>query len=138
MLMLASITSYRSVTVNAPKDVMYGELATGARPTGRPTLRYKDVCKRDLKTCSISPRDLEQTTANRTLWRSTVRVGVQQAEEKRESRWEEKRTLRKQRLQSNPLPPAPTNDFICAKCQRACRSRIGLYSHSRRCSSTSQ
>ena len=32
-----------------PKDILYGELATGSRPTGRPTLRYKDVLKRDLK-----------------------------------------------------------------------------------------
>ena len=32
-----------------PKDMFYGELATGARPVGRPTLRFKDVCKRDLK-----------------------------------------------------------------------------------------
>ena len=32
-----------------PKDILYGELATGSRPTGRPTLRYKDVLKHDLK-----------------------------------------------------------------------------------------
>ena len=31
-----------------PKDLLYGELATGKRPTGRPQLRFKDVCKRDL------------------------------------------------------------------------------------------
>ena len=33
-----------------PKDTLYGELATGTRPTGRPALRLKDVLKRDLKT----------------------------------------------------------------------------------------
>ncbi|KAL8593996.1 hypothetical protein ACOMHN_028982 [Nucella lapillus] len=27
-----------------PNDILYGELATGSRPTGRPALRYKDVC----------------------------------------------------------------------------------------------
>ena len=119
-----------------PKDIMYGELATGTRPTGRPTLRYKDVCKRDLKTCSISPGNLESATADRTLWRSTVKAGVKQAELKRESQWEVKRTRRRQRLQSAPIPPTPTNDFTCAKCQRVCGSRIGLHSHSRRCSLT--
>ena len=28
-----------------PKDLLYGELATGQRPTGRPQLRFKDVRK---------------------------------------------------------------------------------------------
>lgn len=119
-----------------PKDIMYGELATGTRPTGRPTLRYKDVCKRDLKTCSISPGNLESATADRTLWRSTVKAGVKQAELKRESQWEVKRTHRRQRLQSASIQPTPTNDFTCTKCQRVCGSRIGLHSHSRRCSLT--
>ena len=32
-----------------PKDILYGELASGKRSVGRPRLRYKDVCKRDLK-----------------------------------------------------------------------------------------
>ena len=30
-----------------PKDILYGELATGTRPIGRPILCFKDVCKRD-------------------------------------------------------------------------------------------
>ena len=29
-----------------PKDLLYGDLSQGTRPTGRPKLRYKDVCKR--------------------------------------------------------------------------------------------
>ena len=28
-----------------PKDLLYGELATGKRPTGRPQLCFKDICK---------------------------------------------------------------------------------------------
>ncbi|GAA6072582.1 NLR family CARD domain-containing protein 3-like [Tachysurus ichikawai] len=32
-----------------PKDLLYDELAEGARLTGRPRLRYKDVCKKDMK-----------------------------------------------------------------------------------------
>ncbi|KAK3758289.1 hypothetical protein RRG08_004111 [Elysia crispata] len=28
-----------------PKDIMYGELATGTQPAGRPILCYRDVCK---------------------------------------------------------------------------------------------
>lgn len=37
-----------------PKDVPYGELSTGTRPTGRPTLRFKDVCQRYLKAGNIN------------------------------------------------------------------------------------
>ena len=99
-----------------PKDILYGEFATGTRPTGRPTLRYK-----------------ETTTADRMLWRSTVKAGVKQAEVKRVNQWE-KRTRRRQRLQSAPVPPVNTNDLTCTKCKRVCGSRIGLISHSRRCS----
>ena len=31
------------------KDLLYGELAEGSRHAGRPKLRFKDVCKRDMK-----------------------------------------------------------------------------------------
>ena len=32
-----------------PKDFLYGELTKGGTDRGRPLLRYRDVCKRDLK-----------------------------------------------------------------------------------------
>ena len=37
-----------------PKEILYEELATGSRPAGRPSLRFKDVCKRDLTGGQIS------------------------------------------------------------------------------------
>ena len=37
-----------------PKDLLYGELASGKRPTGQPQLRFKDVCKRDLQALGIN------------------------------------------------------------------------------------
>ena len=33
----------------APKQLMYGELARGSRPVGRPKLRFRDTCKNALK-----------------------------------------------------------------------------------------
>ena len=42
-----------------PKDMLYGELATGSRPAGRPTRRYKGVCKRDLRAGDIAPPTLK-------------------------------------------------------------------------------
>ena len=121
-----------------PKDILYGELASGTRPTGRPVLRYKDTCKRDLNAFGINPAHLESETTDRSSWRSKVKDGVKLAEEKRERQWEEKRTRKRQRLQSAPAAPAiPTTEYTCSKCQRSCKSRIGLHSHSRRCHSTS-
>ena len=49
-----------------PKVILYGELAVGKRPRGRPQLRYKDVCKRDMRALEIdseSWKDIAQTAA---------------------------------------------------------------------------
>ncbi|XP_068756587.1 uncharacterized protein [Montipora capricornis] len=64
-----------------PKDMLFGELATGTRPTGRPALRYKDVCKRDLKAGGFNPSDLESAASNRSGWRSTTQAVIKEAEE---------------------------------------------------------
>ena len=64
-----------------PKDLLYGELATGKRPTGRPQLCFKDVCKRDLQALGINTDSWEVTTTNRDAWRHTVKVGLSQYEE---------------------------------------------------------
>ena len=46
-----------------PKDMLYGEPTEGKRKAGRPLLRYKDICKRDLKLCGIDI-DTRQKQAN--------------------------------------------------------------------------
>ena len=38
-----------------PKDLLYGELASGSRVQGRPHLRFKDACKRDMKAIEPDP-----------------------------------------------------------------------------------
>ncbi|KAI8482321.1 hypothetical protein Bbelb_399120 [Branchiostoma belcheri] len=58
-----------------PKDVLYGELATGARPAGRPVLRYKDVLKRDMKAGGIDQTSWETVAADRSRWRQAVKTG---------------------------------------------------------------
>lgn len=37
-----------------PKDVLYDELASGARHVGCPVLQFRDACKRDIKSAQIS------------------------------------------------------------------------------------
>ncbi len=111
-----------------PKDIMYGELASGTRPTGRPALWYKDVCKHDLKAGSLNPADLEAATADHVSWRLAVRTSIKLSEGKRREQWEEKRQRRWQRAES--VPTKAVTGFTCSNYNRHCRSRIGLFSHS--------
>ena len=117
-----------------PKDILYGKLATGSRLAGRPVLRYKDVCKRDMKTGNINPADWEATAADRSSWRLAIKAGIQTSELKREEQWEQKRQRRWKRAASASTEPGVV--YTCSNCNKVCRSRIGLYSHSRRYNST--
>ncbi|XP_063605235.1 uncharacterized protein LOC134780428 [Penaeus indicus] len=114
-----------------PKDLLYGQLATGTRRPGRPTLRFKDVCKRDMKACNIKPEVWEPAADDRDHWRQAVHRGSRLADEARFQQAAEKRSRRKERAAS---ASSVLSGFICTNCNRDCHSRIGLHSHSRRCS----
>ena len=115
-----------------PKDLLYGELASGKRPTGRPQLRLKDVCKRDLKALAINPNGWEAAAADRDTWRCQVKHSLAQYERDLTRQAGEKHQRRKQRASAY----FPASVFTCARCGRDCHSRIGLHSQSRsgRCS----
>ena len=81
-----------------PKDILYGELAEGTRPTGRPRLRYKDVCKRDMKTANIDVNQWESFANDRPIWRLAVKQGVSRAEDDRNRRHAQRRARRKEQL----------------------------------------
>ena len=75
-------------------------------------------------------------------WQRTAAVGdtlpsqlSRQQRRKREEQWEENRARRRQTAETDTAP-LDYNAFTCSNCNRVCRSRIGLYSHSQRCSST--
>jgi hypothetical protein len=109
---------------------------------GQSAVRYKDVCKMDLKPCNIKPADPGTASYDRSSWRTNFKTGVKQAEEKREKR-EIQRKERKSRKQQRTQPitaaiMVPTTDHTCSKCDRKCSSRIGLFSHNRRCSLTNK
>ena len=55
-----------------PKDLLFGELAHGSRSTGRPLLRYRDVCKRDLTAGHISASGWETMALDRESWRRAI------------------------------------------------------------------
>ena len=115
-----------------PKDVLYGELATGHRLTGRQALHFKDVCKRDLKLADIDPGTWEQIADDRSAWRTAVRKGVRTGEDKLNRLLEDKRQRGKERQES--LDSNQLSTFRCTTCDTDCHSRIGVVSHARRCS----
>ena len=80
-----------------PKDLLYGELERGKRKTGRPLLRFKDACKRDMKAFDIASDDWEKLANDRVQWRAALRSGQLACETKRQERWERRRQKRHQR-----------------------------------------
>ena len=114
-----------------PKDLLYGELSEGSRPRGRPRLRFKDTCKRDLKSARIEAQSWEDLAESRDRWRAAVHSGTAQAEQARIDQQKEKRAARKSRSSS---ADQPATIHSCQSCGKDCLSRIGLYSHERRCS----
>jgi hypothetical protein len=113
-----------------PKDILYGELAVGKRSVGRPNLRYKDVCKRDLKDLKIDIATWEEQAKERGTWKTTLGNNLLEFENSIKEQHENRRLRRK-----NPNINVNQNDneYICIKCRRICLSSIGLISHARRC-----
>jgi hypothetical protein len=116
-----------------PKDILYSELAKGKRTTGRPHLRYKDVCKRDIKALDIDINEWEELAGDRSRWRQALTVGLEVGEEKQKQAAEENRQKRKNRAKHRTT----ITTFRCEKCSKDCHSRVGLYSHSRSCKAES-
>ena len=112
-----------------PKDILYGELAVGKRPRGRPQLRYKDVCKRDMKALEIDPESWEDIAADRSSWRCLLHKQLKEGEEKITNEAIEKRARRKEKTTTD----SAASIHICSSCGKDCHSRIGLISHRRHC-----
>ena len=112
-----------------PKQLLYGELATGKRLRGRPKLRYKDTCKNGLSKCGIDPTSWEEIAENRSEWRSAVAKGANQMEEAQRKLQTERRHQRKNKVKTQP----PGVSLTCSNCNRICASNIGRISHERSC-----
>ena len=107
-----------------PKDILYVELAMGRRTTGRPHLRYKDVCVRDMKAVDIDTMPWEGLAADRTKWRSALKQHLQTGDYKLMAAAADKRARRKEG--SNSIRPEITHR--CDICNKYCHSHIGLFS----------
>jgi len=59
-----------------PKELIHEELSQGTSPTGRLQLRFKDVCKRDLKALQINTQIEEATAFDRKHRRQAENQGL--------------------------------------------------------------
>ena len=73
---------HRMADGRIPKYFQYGEIVIGTRSTGRPCLRYKDTCKRDMKMVDIDTNSWETGADGRGHWMLIVWNGVRKAEHK--------------------------------------------------------
>ena len=113
-----------------PKQLLYGELSTGARSSGGQLKRYKDSTKKILKACNIPPENLEELAKDRDDWRTLSRQGLVSFEDERNRCLLEARESRHQAAISTNDPSTST-ELACPECGRVCGSRIGLASHVR-------
>jgi exonuclease III len=110
-----------------PKQLFFGELAEGHRKQGRPRKRYKDNLKDNLKWCEVKPKELQQVAQDRTQWRAATRHASISLEEDRRMR----QISARERRHRAAAAPVTETEFRCPTCNRLCRSRLGLQSHSR-------
>ena len=100
-----------------PKDILYGELALGRRTTGRPHLRYKDVCARDVKAVGIDTKSWEGLAAYRTGWRSALKQHLKTGEDKLMTAAVDKRARRKEG--SSSIRPTTTHTYVLSATKTA-------------------
>uniref|UniRef100_A0A0L8HD70 Uncharacterized protein n=1 Tax=Octopus bimaculoides TaxID=37653 RepID=A0A0L8HD70_OCTBM len=106
------------------KDVLNGELVAGQRNIGRPKLRYRDVCRRDMRALGINTNSWGDLAADRTSWRGTLQKQLQTGEDNLRVAAAENRARRKEMTANRP-----DSTCRCDLCKRDCHYRIGLYSH---------
>ena len=60
-----------------PKQLLYGELAQGKRPVGRPKLSFKDVAKRDMQAIGLPIDSWETLGSDRSAWKTNCTEALQ-------------------------------------------------------------
>ena len=110
----------REEDIRLPKQLMFGELASGKRKQSRHLKRFKDCVKASISHAEIIPKELEPRTHDRTGWRALTRHAMDTFEQKRRMEIEEARERRK----ASADAPGNPGLFPCPHCPR-----IGLHRH---------
>ena len=111
-----------------PRQILYSQLKDGNRSAGGQRKRFKDHSKDLLKKCDIPPESLEVVAADRNLWKTSVKRGLNRLEGSLSQRRAEKRSKRHQNAANVALP---REQHPCHQCNKICGSRIGLHAHLR-------
>ena len=117
----------RMPTNRLPRQLLYGELRQGQRTVGRPKKRFADHLKCILKWCGIPVASFENLAADRDVWKSTCRTGLDAWEAASTQAAEERR----QRRHAAAAAPPASHGPQCQLCGRICASEFGLRSHLR-------
>jgi len=76
-----------------PKDILYGELASGRRTCWPPLVRFKYICKRYMNALDINTESCEEAAADRSRWHSVLHKQLMSGEEKILTTANEKRVI---------------------------------------------
>ena len=109
-----------------PKALLYGQIASVARPPGRPLLRFKDKLKANINSLKIKEKDWESTALDRPKWRATCHSAIANFENNRLEKMVKDRNNRK-----HPEQSSVGTSFVCSTCERRCKSKAGLAAHQR-------
>ena len=90
-----------------------------------------------MKACNIDTESWETFADDRTLWKQQVSEGLKRGEDTIQEKNDERWARRTASHQQDHQDPHQASVFTCQGCSRDCKSRIGLYSHTRCCSSSS-
>ena len=78
-----------------PKDLLYGRLIAGERNLGRPQLRYRDTCKRDMKELGMDINNWEELATDRSKWRSNLHAALKLGEQRITTASDDRRSVAK-------------------------------------------
>ncbi|XP_063382206.1 uncharacterized protein LOC134668695 [Cydia fagiglandana] len=120
---------HRMEPARIPRRVLLGAVAYAKRNVGRPMLRFKDCVKRDMSAFEIDHHAWEALAEDRDGWRKRVVEGRRLCDQAWFNALDSRRCRRKQ----TGTGTSDGMSFLCQKCGRSCRSRIGLHSHQTRC-----
>lgn len=112
-----------------PKQLLYGELAIGKRPQHKPSKRFKDVVKGNLKALEVDIAHWEELAADRKIWRQEMIERCGNFESSRIEHVKLKRALRKQ--DESAVPADIQQELKCRECGRLLLSKAGFVNHVR-------
>ncbi|VDL88713.1 unnamed protein product [Schistocephalus solidus] len=100
-----------------PKQLIYGDVATGSRRHGGQVRRYEDTLKTSLKQLQINPANWDDLARNRPAWSRTVKTGAVIYEANRMAAAKVKKAARKSPASRTNTANAQTLP-TCPRCQR--------------------